>query len=180
MPARIFDREIRLFAQQRRKSGRCGPLFMCRPPEPPQPSDGGRRHLQVCPFRARVPSRSEQFVAAGFLPIGLVNEKVTFQIRLVAGPEVQRIGGEGAGVRDGYAHERSFGIVSGKPLRRPTTSSLFDTIAASSFSNAGRHHFSSAVIEITPPSDAIQWATADKGMCARSFGVIGGPTSIAT
>ena len=109
MPARIFFRETRLFAQQRRESGRCGPLVMrCPPmPEPPQPSDGGRRHLQVCPFRARVPSRWEQFVAAGYLPIGLVNEKLTFQIRPVAGPQVQRIGG--AGVRDGYAHEHSVG-----------------------------------------------------------------------
>ena len=109
MPARIFFRETRLFAQQRRESGRCGPLVMRRPPmpEPPQPSDGGRRHLQVCPFRARAPSRWEQFVAAGYLPIGLVNEKLTFQIRPVAGPQVQRIGG--AGVRDGYAHEHSVG-----------------------------------------------------------------------
>jgi hypothetical protein len=28
--ARIFDGETRLFAQQRRESGRCGPLVMCR------------------------------------------------------------------------------------------------------------------------------------------------------
>src|SRR5262249_29729068 len=109
MLARIFDRETRFFAQQRRKSGLCAPLSMCRlpMPEPPQPGDGGRRYLQVCPFGARVPSRSEQFVAAGFLPIGLVNEKLTFQIRPVAGPQVQRIGG--AGVRDRYAHEHTFG-----------------------------------------------------------------------
>src|SRR5262249_32692582 len=109
LPARLFDRETRLFAQQRRESGRCDPLVMCRPPTPerPQPSDGGRRHLEVCPFRARVPSRLEQFVAASFLPIGLVNEKLTVQIRLVAAPQVERIGG--ARIRDGYTHEHSVG-----------------------------------------------------------------------
>ena len=81
------------------------------------------------------------------------------------------------GYATGMPRNTSLGMVTGKSPRRPATASLPNTIIASSFSNAGRHDISSAVIEFAPPSDAIQCATADSGMCVRSFGLMGGPGS---
>ena len=154
-----FRSQTGLFAQQRRESGRCGLLLCAALPYLNRHSratadDGTCR----CVHSARVPSRSNSLSPSP--PTGLVNEKLIFQIRPSPVHRCRELYRYATGMPTNTALGR---------IRRRCGDPRPQACPTRPKPNAGRHHFSSAVIEIAP-LHAIQCATADSGMCARSFG----------